>query len=671
MIYVVSLARIAKKALGEKAFTTSVEKLISLMPVDPSLSNMEGVILHSKDVNNLNKDKIQMGIDNAHPDLCIIYICASDSDKEKLKGVNYKVAKKVTPEVIKDAVSEFFGKRGVTAGHLDVHSKDDSAVYKRVDEAPVTKLLDKPEKEEQEEQVSLTIERVPESEPEYTVKPDPIPEPKLEPINIESAVPELKKEQEDEIVKNLNQIREFKDWNLLKQELNRNVMFRKLIQENAEFQGLTQMIDVIDKQVQSIYRDPTISAIDKFEQIKKTARELSIYRGTYNEVTTNRVLDLFTAILDAAQNIVDIRINEAKEALITVSKEKAALIDEEVLEQIIQNRTKTQFDLLTSIKEVISLYMTMDCVAQETITELSNHIPTSNEFINQQLRPLNEILTPKNTGELAQRILDSIASGRLICSQLEDKLQNVIDMIFACCEADESIIRYQQHLIELLKSNRVEDVVIVDSVIKHMMQVWIGPRDVGTTATVITWCGILSRRQNTLLIDLSGGHKLTQYGVEPHNLQEFLTNRIEEQLCVVEGTIHSVEGLHDLINEIKNRLNYYPYVHILLTDEQREFLDVLSPDAFIVNYISDSTNKSIQAMHELIVNHSYDNIARKMILIAPAINILAMCEKLGVDPSSTKVVPIPHLPIIEACALKGGKPFTHDIVINAFEEAFR
>ena len=87
--------------------------------------------------------------------------------------------------------------------------------------------------------------------------------------------------------------------------------------------------------------------------------------------------------------------------------------------------------------------------------------------------------------------------------------------MFKLCEEDATIIEYQQKLINLLRAQRVEDVVIVDNVIKNSLRIFVGPADTGVTATAVTWSGVVSRRQNTLLLDLTGNSKLRQYGLEP------------------------------------------------------------------------------------------------------------------------------------------------------------
>ena len=164
-----------------------------------------------------------------------------------------------------------------------------------------------------------------------------------------------------------------------------------------------------------------------------------------------------------------------------------------------------------------------------------------------------------------------------------------MEKLFELCEKDEEIIRYQQNVINLLKSNRVEDVVIVNSLLKKVLRVYTGATNTGRSSTAITWCGILSRRNNTLLIDLTGKSKFEEYGIVPMRLDDFMQSRVERQfLCVKSEGILGPDEIQNLIEVLKSRLNYYPYVNIIMDPEDAdEFTDCSTvPSEFCRSWLS-------------------------------------------------------------------------------------
>ena len=137
---------------------------------------------------------------------------------------------------------------------------------------------------------------------------------------------------------------------------------------------------------------------------------------------------------------------------------------------------------------------------------------------------------------------------------LEESVKKVIDAIHNLLQKDADIIEYQQFMIRTLKAHRVEDAVVIDGVLKNVLHIYVGTDNTGRTATTLTLAGVMSRRRNTLLIDLTKDNKLRNYGVEPVQLDEFTRTRIERQLCVVEGSLDDSENVMETIAELKTRL---------------------------------------------------------------------------------------------------------------------
>lgn len=143
----------------------------------------------------------------------------------------------------------------------------------------------------------------------------------------------------------------------------------------------------------------------------------------------------------------------------------------------------------------------IDLEVSDVILDMDKRLPSDNEYINEMVGSAAEVLTPTNSMELARTMMRALQEKREAFVLMEEQVRKVIDSIRELFDRDEAIIQYQQHITQMLKAHRVEDAVIIDSVIKNILNVYIGQRGSGLTATALTWSGCLARRRNTLLIN--------------------------------------------------------------------------------------------------------------------------------------------------------------------------
>lgn len=475
------------------------------------------------------------------------------------------------------------------------------------------------------------------------------------------------------IENSLANVNSYEEWSLFKEHLNHRTVVESLIAENSEYVGLVNMLDVLDKRIETIWRDTVLSAEQKFEKIKAIGLEKSIVRATQNSINVDKVISIINTIILSAKRTVEEKLSNMDAAMYKLTTDKASMCDTSYIDRAIEDRTKTQLELLNLSRSIVDLYKSIDKLVVDEIKELDRKLPSSNAFINDMVKPIGtQIFTPANTASLANKLMKSLQENTLIASQLEESVNAVIDRLFQLCQKDEEIIRYQQNMINMLKAQHVEDVVIADTLLKKILRIYVGADNTGRSATAITWCGILSRRQNCLLIDLTGRSKFREYGITPMSLDDFLATRTEQQfLCVESNEILSPERLQDLITDLKSRLNYYPYVNVILAPEDTNGLDQLSEEALCVHYITDCSTSSIRTMHDVITQHKTKNIARKLITIDTPVSPLMIADSVGIDPTITKIVALPTVNAIRACALRHDRPYEFNDVIRVFEEAFK
>lgn len=471
--------------------------------------------------------------------------------------------------------------------------------------------------------------------------------------------------------KNIESIRDFHDWGVLKQQLTKDAAVRELIEENTTFQGVVQMLNVLDVEIKTAYYDQGLTAEQKFEKILEIGGRRSVLMATKNDLVTRKVLDIMEAVTISARRTVEELLNDHRRAMeqLTVSEEDIG--NEATVLDLIKRRADAEFELLAVVKGIISLYQAMDIEINEAILDLDKNIPSDNEFINNMVGPAAGVLTPTNTKELAHTMMTSLQNKREVMSLMQDSVDKVIDAIHNILQRDKDIIDHQQYMIKMLKAHRVEDAVVIDGVIKNILHLYVGSSGTGRTATTLTWSGVLSRRRNTLLIDLTGDNRLRDYGVEPIPVDEFLRTRMDRALCVVEGQIDDPEELMEMVRELKTRLDYYAYINIVLSADQIDTIQTLSEEAYTLNYITDCTNESITDIAECYKNNTTANIARKLLMIDPPLDVLKIAGRIGADVTATKCITIPNLPKVKMCALTNDAPYEYSEVRMAFEEAFR
>lgn len=709
MIYAASLNIPVKKALKKQVQQSNLTKICQQLSLDPDTTNMDVVFLGPKDLQGPRREAVQSAVNNRHPDVCVIYVYEKDAEAELLDCEYKHQCRKIKDTVIQDAFEEYVGphkiragKQKMTSADFDVPEEDSIGdVGVNLKARPVHKTVFNPmeidpigdEDEEPSVRVPIPGAAPVEQQEDEPAEPDSIVEleepqspyvqPVTEAVDTASSVPEPLTAPVDllpdpplaqaTIEESLAAMNSFEDWSIFKEHLNKDAITKKLIEENTEYVGLVNMLDVLDKEIETVWRDPALSPDQKFEKIKAIGLQRSVVRATTNSINVEKVISIISTIALAAKRTVEEKVNSLDVSLYKITTDKKAIMDTSYIDKAISERAQVQLELLNISRGIVDLYKSMDNLVVDEIQELDRKLPSGNEFINQMVKPLGtQIFTPQNTATLVTKLMQALQSNRLLASQMEESVNSVIQTLFDLCEKDEEIIRYQANMINLLKANRVEDVIITNTLLKKTLRLFVGADNTGRSATAITWCGILSRRNNSLLIDLTGRSKFREYGITPMSLDDFMADRIEQQfLCVESDHILDAEELQLVVDQVKSRLNYYPYVNIILAPEDTSGIDQLSAEALCIHYITDCSTTSVRTMKEVIKQHNSKNIARKLITIDTPVSPLMIADSVGIDPTICRVVTLPSVPAIRACSLKHDRPYEYNDVVKVFEESFR
>lgn len=655
MIYGASLGPFIKKALQDKAFQTSVDKITDKLTLAPDVSGMDAVILGPRDLAGAAGKALWQAMAGKHPAVRVLYVYRDEKEAGLLDGDVIKAqSAKVTPEHIRELVEGAMEMAAIRADDRIVQSADGQAA-ERTGAAP----------EAYAPSAVANVAQPAGSEGDGEAGGSAFPS-----GDAVNAQPE--RTDNKSIEQRIREMGSFADFDYIKQSLNRQEMTSELAHENVQYAELVNMLEQLDLQIAHIFKDTTLTAEDRFEKIKQLGVERAAYSGMERQLLADKAASVMEAIVKAAEATVEARTEHMRAALGSVADARMFSGDQETLQQLIDSRLHVQMDLMDLSKQIIEVYMAMDRSVSDLKDAIADERSYSNDYINNVMQPLQPIFVPQNIGAVAAKLIGDLQRNRVALSVVEDKIKGLINLVFKLCEEDAMIIEYQQKLIRLLQAQRVEDIVIVDSVIKNALRLFIGAPDTGRTATAVTWSGIVSRRQNTLLLDLSGGGKLRHYDLEPVPLDEFLGSRIERPLLCVEGALDgNPELIGQTVSELKKRLNYYACIHVLLDARQTDLIERLASSALSVHFITDCTPRGNDAAKQAIAAFTEDNIATKVIVIDPPVDPMRMLSELSVDPMLVKLIVIPRLQHIRACALNRARPYDSREVMEVYEEAFR
>lgn len=516
----------------------------------------------------------------------------------------------------------------------------------------------------------LAVGDIEDEEDDITVNLGEPKEPEA-PVVEEPVKPNLEERVESDFERNLKEVSNFHDWGLFKEAMSKDAAIRQLLEENTTYQGVVQMLSVLDTEIKTTYYDKGLTSQQKFEKVLEIGNKRSILMATHNDILARKVLDVIDAVTIGARRTVNDLLDEHRKSMEQITVSKEGLFDETELHRLVDMRSKAMCELLALVKSTIQLYQAMDLEVSDVILDMDKRLPSDNVYINEMVGSAAEVLTPTNSMELARTMMRALQEKREAFVLMEEQVRKVIDSIRELFDRDEAIIQYQQHITQMLKAHRVEDAVIIDSVIKNILNVYIGQRGSGLTATALTWSGCLARRRNTLLIDLSNESKLGDYGEDVLDLDEFMRQRIDRPLCVVAGTVPDVEALSELITELKTRLDYYAHINVILDSTQLEYAKVLAKESLTVNYITNCTKDNMEEMGNVYASVDVNNVAQKVLMVNPTIDVLKVAEYMNIDVTSTKCVSIPDVPKIKSCGVLQDKPYEYVGVRTVFEEAFK
>lgn len=495
----------------------------------------------------------------------------------------------------------------------------------------------------------------------YPVKEAMIPEQEEEEVKEQPAV-----NKSTELKNEIESIKSFNNWEALNDALQETSIFAELIANDADYNGTLKVLESLEVQMLDIMQNPRLSADEKFDKLLDLGRDKTTTKGITNSIMVDKLVSIIHNLSAQVGSIAKTIVDKNYKAIDAAAAVDRIVLDDTANNEVINAAVKAEVSLLNTKKEIASLYSVMNKTVQDTTKGFTAGLPSENELINQIIGMSDEYFTPKNTKDLFHKMLEALEENKSTFVQADESVNRLLDKLNDVAIKYREVIKYQSERILLLKANRVEDIVIMDTALKPTMQLFIGESGSGVTSTVLARTGVIARgAKNVVIIDLSRKAKFADYGIETETWENFSENRVNREFICV--TAPEIIDIDEILSHLKTRLDNYGSINIILSPEQISEAAMLAGDSLTLNFISDCTPRNMVVMQEAIgALSSISNIARKVVLVNPVQDPISCCRTLGVELGNTKLITIPYLPEMKECLVNKTQPAMYPEIRGAF-----
>lgn len=495
----------------------------------------------------------------------------------------------------------------------------------------------------------------------YPVKEAMIPEQEEEEVKEQPVI-----NKSMELKNEIESIKSFNNWEALNDALQETSIFAELIANDADYNGTLKVLESLEVQMLDIMQNPRLSADEKFDKLLDLGRDKTTTKGITNSIMVDKLISIIHNLSAQVGSIAKGIVDKNYKAIDAAAAVDRIVLDDTANNEVIDAAVKAEVSLLNTKKEIASLYSVMNKTVQDTTKGLTSGLPSENELINQIIGMSDEYFTPKNTKDLFHKMLEALEENKSTFVQADESVNRLLDKLNDVAIKYREVIKYQSERILLLKANRVEDIVIMDTALKPTMQLFIGESGSGVTSTVLARTGVIARgAKNVVIIDLSRKAKFADYGIETETWENFSENRVNREFICV--TAPEIIDIDEILSHLKTRLDNYGSINIILSPEQISEAAMLAGDSLTINFISDCTPRNMVVMQEAIgALSSIPNIARKVVLVNPVQDPISCCRTLGVELGNTKLITIPYLPEMKECLVNKTQPAMYPEIRGAF-----
>ena len=463
---------------------------------------------------------------------------------------------------------------------------------------------------------------------------------------------------------------------IMLQQMSATELVKDLVQSNSTYNGIEEKLLAIKDSIFAIWNDQSSRSVDeKLNKIHALMHDKAFFRTTGDTLIEQRLEDIIDSVVNNCTKYVTQRTNEIHE-LIMATWGRYQQDTPAKLAGIADRRADV-------VAELYALQLEIGRIAQDSdriIMDTANKIVKDNlEFSGED--EIDEHIKARGANVVDSTSVAIVASAVEYATKLPDKFGEMEHMIRKEREClrqlfklDEEFIEAQNALIRRYETKNPTDQVIIQKLIKQVLNVYVAEENTGRTIIPYLMSNYQSRTpRNVLLLDLTQESKFDAYGIKAIDYDDFVNDMRMEQLCVVRAKVpNDVVAAQQLMTVLLKAADFYGVINVVMTTEQNELFNIIAPDVRIVNYIVDTVPAHLDSMKRYIESINLENVGQRVIINKCNVAILPVLRRLGLENSTNyQIVRIDDIPSIADASLKGYDPYEIGSVTMAFKEIMR
>lgn len=478
------------------------------------------------------------------------------------------------------------------------------------------------------------------------------------------------------VVEEMQRLKTISDLNALSQRIKASNIMKELARDSTKYSEIETVLQGLSSKINNILVDPSLTTLEeKMRQVDTVLLDKEYFKARSNTMIEKYVEDIIHGITSKVQELLGARLEELRRSIISANRFSEETMDFASLAAINSERSNLLFELASYKKDLNEIFANLDELTSSTYSKMAEGVnePTENGRINDAFKMRHGMLVSDETIDSIERLIKAEAEDTALFKSLSRNMLEIVSLYGKLQQYDNMTIAALNRVIQVITSNNVEDSVLANTIMKMALNIYIGEEGSGTTVVPYVISAMESRMNaNVLLIDLTSFGKYEDYGISTMGLREYLTNKTEDRFIVVNDELSSYEELQKLIVAINKSAQYYRYINVVMSPEQKEYLDIIAVESLCLNYIIDNKSKSIKSMKEFLDNTKYGNVARRVISNMNVTDIPTVVSKLGINEViDIHFVSIPYVEQITTCGIKNMNPAELTVVEEAFKEVVK
>lgn len=496
---------------------------------------------------------------------------------------------------------------------------------------------------------------------------------------LQSALPTPDIQEEEQVadgtpslVKRMKNAKQVADVSLMFREVTAETMLRNLAKENAQYGVLENKINQLKEDIQAIMLDTALMDNQKLQKIRSIAYDKRYYNLQSNTIIEQYVTEIIDCLTSTVDRVLGDKLQEIEHSLSKSAQYGEGQMNFGRLAGINEERANIIMELHTLDNEIKELGVQ----AADVLTELSQNMSSNmaevsgSERIDLAIKINGQMLVDAKSFESILKVVSLSTESTEFFKKCVNAVKAVIEKHNALVRADKELIAMQNEYIKYMRENNIENTVIANTLLKQSLRVFTGP--VGSGRSIIPY--LLSeyksrQNANVLLVDLTGTCKWKNYGISSVTLDDYKTNRYQEQLLLVQGECKTPEEAQALSAILTRAADFYRVINIVLNMEQTQVFDILCSDIRCINFITDTKLERMIEVKNFIPRVTYNNVAKRLIVndcsipASEAIKFFNLVDKIDMQ-----VLTIDHIKQLELASFRHLNPSRIDAVAAAIKD---